>query len=142
MLRIRKDQVVVLGLVADEGFQDNLIAFLHTHHSQCVVRLPAGDQIVAQIAHLTLRTMVQNGLTIARAYNITWETSMASFVVLMFLVAPNFHDHPLIRPALIEVDTDPNVRIDCISERLTETDWQAVRKAYCVASWKLNAPEV
>jgi hypothetical protein len=60
----------------------------------------------------------------------------------MFVTAPNFDDHPLLKRALLDNDTDPNSRLEKLIQDSTEQNWEAVRQAYDASAWGLKEQEV
>ena len=79
--------------------------------------------------------MVRCGVGQARSYGMTWESSLAAFVVLMFEVAPNFEEHPLIRRVLQLPSVPPDSRIEELWKRTLDVHWQAARQNYDPDAW-------
>jgi hypothetical protein len=83
--------------------------------------------------------MVGQGVARARAYGLTWESSITSFVILMFKVAPNFDQHPAINRALNDTQVAPDARIQRLLEVTTSSDWWEAKDRYDRAAWQLKS---
>jgi len=142
MLKIRPEQSEAFQPVADAAFVDGVVDYLRKSRPQEIVRLPGGQTTIAEIPDEILSAMVRGGIARAREYGITWCSTLAGFVSLMFISAPNFDDHPLLKRALFDNDTDPNGRLEKLIEDSTEQNWEAVRQAYDPSAWGLNRQEV
>ena len=66
---------------------------------------------------------------------------MASFVVLMFIAAPNFDEQPSISYVLKNERIEPESKIDELWEWTTESDWELVERNYDPFAWSLNISE-
>ncbi|MGH9760485.1 MAG: hypothetical protein ACREDR_37500, partial [Blastocatellia bacterium] len=105
-LKIRPEQVDAFQEVADAAFVRRVVEHLRERHPSAIVRISSGTVKVEQIQDDVIRKMVESGVARARGYGMTWESSIASFVVLMFLTAPNFDKHPLIERVLKDEQVD------------------------------------
>ena len=56
------------------------------------------------------------GVARARSHGLTYQSSITFFVVMMFEIAPNFDDHPLIRLVLTDEETSPEVRAGALAD--------------------------
>jgi hypothetical protein len=72
----------------------------------------------------------------------TSKAALTAFVVLMFLTAPNFDEHPLIQHMLLDEAIEPNKRLDELWQRTVDQNWVAVKQSYDPGLWKLDAEEV
>jgi hypothetical protein len=127
--------------VAEEAFASRVLEYLQKSHADTAVHLPAGELLIKEIATETLRGMVKHGIAQARTYGMTWESSLMTFVVFMFMVAPNFDAHPLIQLVLKDPTVEPDHRIEKLWERTTEDNWQAAKQQYDLQAWNLNIRE-
>ena len=100
-----------------------------------VVKLPDGEFIVAVLPEATLRKMVVGGLAKARSYGMTWRSTLISFVVIMFVAAPNFDENPKVRKTLNTPVLPMNLRIDLLWGKTTKEDWDQLEKAYDCEVW-------
>lgn len=136
MLRIRSAQLEAFAPTAEAAFERDVLAHLRAEHADAEVRLPSGAVALSEIPDEQLLALVRGLTARARAYGMTWASSITSFVVLGFVVAPNFDDHPLIRRALADPEVAPNERLEAIWEQTTEENWQAAADAYDPARWE------
>ena len=136
MLRIRREQFEVFQPIAEAAFVRRVVEHLRESHVTAVVQFPNEVIPVKQIADEKLRRLVRNGIARARSYGMDWESAVTSFVVLMFVAAPNFDDHPLIHRVLRDERVAANSRIDQLWERTSEENWEAVRKNYDATRWE------
>ena len=97
--------------------------------------------LVNRLSDETLMKMVRLGIERARSYDFTWESSITAFIVLMFKVAPNFDQHPLIARALKDARFAPEERVEKIWERVTSKNWEAAREDYDPRAWQLKPEE-
>jgi len=85
--------------------------------------------------------MVQNGIDRARGHGLGWESSLAAFVVIMFVAAPNFDQHPLIKRVLQDDDAPPDARIERLWHRISNQNWRAVEAYYDPNAWGIGNQE-
>jgi hypothetical protein len=142
MLTIRREQYEVFRPVAEEVFINEITDYLGRVHGERIVRLPDGALSVGAIPEDRLRNIVKGGVAKARAYDLTSKSALTAYVVLMFLAAPNFDEHPLIQHMLLDEAIEPNKRLDELWQRTVDQNWIAVKQSYDPAVWKLDAEEV
>ncbi|MGA9767912.1 MAG: hypothetical protein WBV94_02660 [Blastocatellia bacterium] len=135
MLKIRREQFEVFQPVAEAAFVRRVLEHLRENHADTVIRFPNEVILVKQIADDRLRRLVKAAIARARGYGIDWESTVTAFVVLMFIAAPNFDEHPLIQRVLKDERVEADSRIDKLWERTTEENWEAVRKNYDPIAW-------
>ncbi|OLE51444.1 MAG: hypothetical protein AUG51_23415 [Acidobacteria bacterium 13_1_20CM_3_53_8] len=141
MLIIRPEQMEVFKPQADAQFAERVAAYLRRKHADVVVRLVGGATLVNRLSDETLMKMVRLGIERALSYDFTWESSITAFIVLMFKVAPNFDQHPLIARALKDARFAPEERVEKIWERVTSKNWEAAREDYDPRAWQLKPEE-
>lgn len=141
MLTIRPEQLEVFQPVAEAAFERRVVEYLRGHHADEGVILPTGGHEVKDIDDKILLKMVRTGIARARSYGMTWESSITAFVVLMFTIAPNFDEHPLIQRVLKNEEIEPDSRFDRLWESITEENWQAAAQSYESTKWELHAKE-
>jgi hypothetical protein len=134
---IREDQISLFDRTVKTAFIEQLAAYLRSRHGNTVVRLSDGELPVAALAGGTLETLVQTGIDRASAYGISWRSALASFVVTMFVVAPNFNEDTCVHRLLSDGDIEPDYRMDSVREHVTEGHWKVVRQTYDKDSWGL-----
>jgi len=142
MLKIRPEQSEAFQPVAEAAFVAEVVDYLKKTRPQEVVRLLGGPTTIAEIPDEILSVMVRGGIARAREYGITSSSTLAGFVSLMFISAPNFDDHPLLKRALLDNETDPNSRLEKLIQDSTEQNWEAVRQAYDASAWGVKEQEV
>lgn len=140
MLIIRPKQMEAFQPVADSAFVRRIVAHLRDEHGDTLVQFVTASSPVNQIVDETLQEMVRNGITRAREYEMASESSLASFVVLMFVVAPNFDAHPLIKRVLTDESVPADERIGHLWERTSDQNWEAARQNYDPTDWNLGGP--
>ena len=132
---IRSPQFTVFQQQADARFIERVVGELLETDADVVVRFPTYTTTVSEIPYETLQFMVTSGIERARSYDMTWESTLVSFVSLMFSVAPNFDEHPLIQRVLKDPAILPDERIDHLWEKISEKNWQAVEQHYDSSVW-------
>src|SRR5947209_833896 len=106
-LNIRREQMDVMNAVAEADFERRLSEHLRQNYADSVVRLPDGGEFtVSTLVAETFDTLVRAGMARARAHELTFESSIATFVALMFHVCPNFDEHRLCQVLLADEQTD------------------------------------
>ncbi|MEW6210761.1 MAG: hypothetical protein AB1631_20520 [Acidobacteriota bacterium] len=135
MLIIKPEQMDAFKATADAAFVRRVASYLREKHGEVIVELPNATMAVKQIPEDMLCEMARKGVERAREYGMTWESSLTAFVVLMFVTAPNFDDHPLIQRAMRDESIPPDLRIDQLWERTTDQNWEAVERGYDPQGW-------
>jgi hypothetical protein len=146
MLTIRAEQMKAFRPAAEAAFERRVAAYLRGEHAAEVVLLPAGEdgvdeREVKDLDDETFLKMVRAGIARARAYGLTWESSITAFVVLLFTVAPNFDSHPLIRRVLLDGQSEPDACFEQLWEQTTDDNWEAAQERYDAAAWGLRLGE-
>lgn len=141
MLTIRPEQMEAFQRAADTAFERRVVEYLRKNHSEVVVQLPKGIFLVKQIPDGTLHEMVQNGIVRARQYDLSWESNLMAFVVLMFVAAPNFDAYPLMQQVLRDAEIPPNFRIDDLWKKISDQTWDMIKQNYNPSAWNLKLQE-
>jgi hypothetical protein len=141
MLTIRRAQMAAFQSVADRYLIDRIIVFLKETHSGANVKLPDGELRVEDVPDEDLHRMIGHCIARAREYGLSWEISLASFVTLAFLIAPNFDDYPSLKRYLIETEVAPDQRVERLIESAAREDWEGARQLYRIESWGLKEKE-
>lgn len=137
-LIIRSTQFAVFQQQADALFVQRVVKQLLRTDGEVVVRFLTYTSTVSELPRETLQSMVRSGIARARSYGMTWESTLVGFVSLMFSVAPNFDEHPLIRRVLLDENVPPDERIEVLWERVSEESWDAAGKTYDSNAWGIN----
>ncbi len=138
MLTIRPEQMEAFKATAEAAFVRRVASYLRAKHGEVIVELPSATLAVKQISDERLCEIVRKGVERAREYGMTWESTLTAFVVLMFVTAPNFDDHPLIQRAMKDESIPPDSRIDQLWERTTDQNWEAVERSYDPQAWGIS----
>jgi hypothetical protein len=118
MIVIRKEQMRVFDEQARRAFVGEIARDLREHHPQDVAGLDDAE----------LRTRVAEGLELASRYGMKKKYSLALFIELLFMAAPNFDEYPPIRYILNHPAIPPDDRLDHIIRTLRDSEWDEVRK--------------
>jgi len=124
MLRVSQDQRRIVG---EPAFVDRVVFhFIRYRHED-----------VDHISDRVLRARVEHGLTVGRAYGLTWEYSLTVFVTHMIGINPEWHLQPAIHRALGDESLPPDLRIDAIFGAVTDDDWEeAAERCDADAYWQ------
>jgi len=140
-LIIRPEQLEAFQAHAEVDFEKRVALHILEEHADVLVRLHGRTIGVAEIPEEVLRKMIKSGLARARGYGMEHESSLAVFVSLMFAVAPNFDEHPLIRRVLLDEREPPDSRIELLGEHVTDENWEAAEQNYDPLAWNVESPE-
>lgn len=131
MLKIRDDQFGAFLPKEEQELVDFIVEHLYAEHRRYVAPLPPDD----------LRQMVVNGMRRARGHGLDTAATLASFVALMFVIAPNFDEQPAIRAGLDDTSVPPDQRIDKMMERVPDSAWDEAERNYDADAWFAGASE-
>jgi hypothetical protein len=126
ILTIRSEQMRAFDAATEPAFIDRLVDHLETFHDDSIAGLEAAE----------LRRRVAAGLARARGYRIYQQDLLTAFVSLMFVIAPNFDEHPTIRAILTQ-----SGRYDDRAQRLAglpQTCWEEARQSSDSRAWQAN----
>jgi hypothetical protein len=91
--------------------------------------------IVNHLNDRELQDLVEVGLARARRHDLSLETSIATFVSLMFEFGPNFDEQPAIAELLREPGVPADERIDLVVDYASEQDWDDVDRLRDDSGW-------
>lgn len=123
---------------AEADFVREVMQYLWESHSDTIVILPNGEFIVADLPEETLRKMVEGGIAKARSYGMTWRSTLISFVVIMFVSAPNFDENKIVINVLENSGLTSNLRVDELWETTSDENWEEVEKNYQESAWNIH----
>ena len=135
MLTILPQQMEAFSVLAQELLAQNVGDYLRKEYSETIVQLPSRRLPVSEIADDDLKRMVRTALARAASYGLSHESSLAGFVAIMFDAAPNFDQHPDLRPTLIDEAIPADDRVRRVLEQFTEAVWHDVKTNYDIAVW-------
>jgi hypothetical protein len=135
MLRIRPAQRNVFQSVFDADFVRRVARHLREHRPDVLVRFPDARRRIKNLPDATLERLIALSLSRARSYGMKLEAGIASFISLMFVIAPNFDDHPLIKFVMTNRNVPPDERVDELIEQLADETWAEAAKLYDPGAW-------
>src|SRR5438309_6607152 len=113
-MRIRSEQLRLMGAAFETQFELALAAHIRQHHREASTGIADPD----------LRARVRIGVLQAKRYGLSWQSSIACFVGLMFEYGSSFADHPLINPYLRS--SQPDLALDKAIDSLTDEQWDRI----------------
>ncbi len=118
---IRKEQMEALRAKMERDFVLRLSQLLRETY----------PELTANLSQERLVKRVEFGISRARSYGITWESTLGAFVALMFQVAPCFDEHSDIKSILGFSIVPPNERIDLLLKVLAPRQWEEAAHIRC-----------
>lgn len=125
-MNIRRDQADTLRAERERQREARIAEHLRTEH---------GD-LVADLSGEALIHRVRAGILRARAYGITWDSTLAAYLVLMLRVAPNFDEHPVVRAVLGFEELAPDLRLDALMEVTEDEHWEEIAARRDERAWE------
>jgi hypothetical protein len=122
---------------AEEAFVGRVMEYLRENHAEAKVQMPEETTPVSALSDEILRELVRGGLNRARNHGVEWKSTLLSFVVLMFVVAPNFDRHPKARRFFRERETIDDAALETLMDEMTDEDWTAIENRYDQRAWTL-----
>ena len=142
MFKIKSEQIRVFQPDAEEAFVGRVMEYLKEKHADATVYLPPGaSHTVADLPDEIFREIVRVGIRRARDYGIKWKSTLLSFVVLLFIVAPNFDRHPKARNFFSRTTIIDDEAMERLMDEMTDEDWATIEKRYDPRAWKLMIGE-
>jgi hypothetical protein len=124
---IRNDQTEILDRYAEDDFAQRIKSLIKEHR----------NYVAESYSENELDVMVKTGVERAKGYGIESELAIFRFVDVMFGVAPNFDEHPMIKEFLAPNENHPDERVAAMVSLLTAMDWEEVKKVYNPSAWGL-----
>lgn len=137
MFKIKSEQIRLFQPDAEEAFVARVMDYLRENHGEETVQLPNEKTTVGKISDQTLREMVGGGIRRGREYRIEWKSTLLSFVVLLFISAPNFDEHPKVSSFFVGAETVDDAAMESLTDEMTDDDWVTVEKNYDAGAWNL-----
>jgi hypothetical protein len=135
-MMIRQQQLRALQPLADAAMVRSIARHIIGNHGTSTVRCPSGVFRIAEIPNSMLDELIHSGITMARHYGLSWESSLTAFVTLMFVVAPNFHDFPSVQRILLDPSTPPDSRLAELWDGTAEEEWEQMKERYDPDAWR------
>jgi hypothetical protein len=125
-LHIRPEQMAALGMVSEVDFQGALCQFARENLGLSV----------ASLSEEELQWRVRCGVSRARSHGFKWQSSIATFVMLMLRFAPNFDEYPPIRAILDSTSGfEPELRAERLVTEIRGEEWGEVEDRYDPVAW-------
>ncbi len=141
MLKIKSEQIRLFQPDAEAAFVVRVMDYLKENHIETDVNLPNGTIRVDELPDEILRQMVRGGLKRGGEYRIEWKSTLLSFVVLLFIAAPNFDAHPKAANFFAQTETIDDAALESLMDEMTDEDWTEIEKSYDAAAWNLTISE-
>ncbi len=141
MLKIKSEQIRLFQPDAEAAFVGRVMDYLKENHAETDVHLSDGTTRVAELPDAILRKLVRGGLKRGRDYRIEWKSTLLSFVVLLFIAAPNFDAHPKAANFFAQTETVDDTALESLMDEMTDEDWTEIEKSYDAAAWNLPISE-
>jgi hypothetical protein len=140
MLQFSTEQLRSFEGNTEIQFQERLARYVRTEHGDVLVRHPGRSALVWHLDEQVLRELIYTGSDRSREYGLTSEASIAAFVTLMFVAAPNFCCHPAVHGALFDYAVPERGRFELMWRRTTDGNWNEIALAYDPAAWIRKHP--
>ena len=114
-----------LQKMVDNRFVASLNAYLRQHYHRYVDKL--SDDVLSR--------RIRKGLALARRYRMESASSKALFILLMFMVAPNFAFQPAIAEVLMRTDKSGDWRLRFLVNQVTKDHWLEAARSYDPNFW-------
>jgi hypothetical protein len=141
-LKIRAEQMAELDAQSHQNFERRLAEYLRKEHGGLPIATPRGGLTVATLPMTHLATMVRYSVAKAQEYGITWESGLASFTVVMFVVGPHFDQHPPIRKEITDPAVPANSMMDHLCLVVPAEIWSSAQKAEGREAWIAACPDL
>jgi hypothetical protein len=132
---IRAEQVHVFEKKVQTDFVTSLRDYLRGADAKARIQLPTGVHSLQDIPELVLTELVRRSIEKGRLYSLTWQSSLAAFVTLMFVAAPNYDADPLIQRTLTDPAIPASDRVQRVCQWATHQYWEQLRNTYDPAAW-------
>jgi len=123
---LRSSQIQVFAKTREEECARKIRLDLEANHTSKIAGIP--DE--------RLDRMIRNGIGRARSHKLTKQYTVAMFVELMFIVAPDFDEYPPVATIFRRRDLDPDDKIDIIIESTSEEQWEDAKLRGNPAAWQ------
>lgn len=127
LLHITPAQMQVFQAQADEAFLGRVAQQQRDHAPPSIVGLDDAG----------LMRVVRAGVARAKAYGMTWESTLAGFVNIMGDVSPNWDGQPDLHASLLRRRGVADTSFDDLFRDTTEPEWQEAAAMHSGAGWFL-----
>lgn len=137
MFKISSERMNVFQPDAETAFVRRVMNYLKENHAETIVILPHDKISVSEFSNEILETLVRGGIKRGNDYGINWRSTLLSFVVLLFVTAPNFDEHPKPKSFFSAHQTIEDNDLEMLVEQMTDEDWAEVTANYDAEKWNL-----
>ncbi len=137
MFKISSERMNVFQPNAETAFVRRVMDYLTENHADTIVILPHDKSVIGRLSAEILETLVQDGIRRGGDYGIEWRSTLLSFVVLLFVTAPNFDEHPKSKTFFSEHPMIEDNDLEMLVEQMTDEDWAEVTAKYDAEKWNL-----
>lgn len=131
--------MAIIESETQERFVRRIAAHLLAEYSTAKVILPDGRNFtVNTLPKETLLELVRIGISRARTFKMTFESSISAFTALMFEISPNFYTNRICQVVFSDDQIQPNDQIELLVNTLTEKNILSMQENYDPAAWKLD----
>lgn len=141
MFKIKSEQIRMFQPEAEAAFARQVFDYVKKNHAADGVATVHGKSRVGELPDKLLRQMVEDGIRRGRRYRIEWQSTLQTFVVLLFMTAPNFDEHPKVSGFFVGAATVDDAALESLLEEMTDEDWDEVEKNYDPQAWNLSFDE-
>ena len=141
MFTVKSEQIRMFQPEAEAAFVTEVFDYVKEKHSTDGVATVYGKSRVSELPDAHLRQMVEDGIRRGRDYRIEWQSTLLTFVVLLFMSAPNFDEHPKVSSFFVCAETVDDAALESLLEEMTDEDWDAVEENYDPQAWNLSFDE-
>jgi hypothetical protein len=135
MLVIRARQMVALQRNLEDRFRERIADGLRQSYGDAIVVRAGKESQLRNLSHQDLRDLIEIAIMRAQMHGLVWESSLWTFTLLAFLVAPDFDNRPEVARFLDVRDLAVDYSFAEMVERLSEEDWARIRSASNLEAW-------
>ncbi len=137
MFKVKPEQIRMFQPEAEAAFVGRVMDYLKENHGADKVETPKRKTTVGELPEAMLREMVEDAVRRGHDYRIEWKSTLLSFVVLLFIGAPNFDEHPKVSSFFVGAQTVDDAALESLLDEMTDEDWETVEKNYDPQAWNL-----
>jgi len=119
-----------------------LAEHIRVRYAEVKIGTPKGDIAVSDLSQDSLLSMVRYSISKTKHYDITWQSSIACFTALIFLMGPRFDEHAAIRRELEDEQVSSNAKVDHLCFVTTKRTWREAKAMHGAQPWNSVVPEI
>lgn len=125
MFTIKPGQLAAIESARQKALVQSLLKEVKEHH----------PELCAPLTDSAVKALIEKGLSRAAEHGFEQESSLVSFVHLMFGVAPSFYLHPHVKAIFANPDVPLEDRLERLSEELSDREWEEIAQAHDASAW-------